>query len=103
MKNGNLGNFYKSFNKVVIYAGVNYTGAVGSLQREEIIKLFNPNLSNADIHIGTDQDGVNISQRYVSPNGGAEVIVTENHIITAMFNNSDTLGHDLGVMTIGDI
>lgn len=101
MKDGNLGNFYRSFNKVVIYAGKNYTGEVGSLQREEIIKLFNPNLSNANICFGMD-GGVNLYQKYVTPKGGAEVVVTENHIIAAMFNNPSSLEY-LGVMGIGDI
>jgi hypothetical protein len=101
MKDGNLGNFYRSFNKVVIYAGKNYTGEVGSLQREEIIRLFNLNLSNADVYFGMN-GGVNLYQKYVSPKGGAEVIVTENHIIAAMFNNPSLLEY-LGVMAIGDI
>jgi hypothetical protein len=101
MKDGNLGNFYRSFNKVVIYAGKNYTGEVGSLQRAEIIRLFNLNLSNADVYFGMN-GGVNLYQQYVSPKGGAEVIVTENHIIAAMFNNPSLLEY-LGVMAIGDI
>jgi hypothetical protein len=86
---------------VVIYAGKNYTGEVGSLQREEIIRLFNLNLSNADVYFGMN-GGVNLYQKYVSPKGGAEVIVTENHIIAAMFNNPSLLEY-LGVMAIGDI
>ena len=101
MKDGNLGNFYRSFNKVVIYAGKNYTGEVGSLQREEIIQLFNPNLSNANICFGMD-GGVNLYQKYVSPKGGAEVVVTENHIMSAKFEYEETLEY-LGVMGIGDI
>ena len=101
MKDGNLGNFYRSFNKVVIYAGKDYTGEVGSLQREEIIRLFNPNLSAEydRTYLGRED----LYQRYVSPKGGAEVVVTENHIMSAMFDNSGRLGIDLGVMGIGDI
>jgi hypothetical protein len=103
MINGELGDFYKSFKKVVIYAGKKYTGRVGSTQREEIIKLFNPYLCNGDMTAGTDVVGRIIFQKYVSKKGGAEVIVTENHIITKMFNSSHTLGHYLGVIGIGNI
>jgi hypothetical protein len=110
MKDGNLGNFYRSFNKVVIYAGKDYTGEVGSLQRAEIIRLFNPNLINNDIYSFHGHGDIRnhgqakLWQKYVSPKGGAEVIVTEGHIMSAMFvDDSDTLGHFLGVMGIGDI
>jgi hypothetical protein len=99
---GSLGKFYRSFKKIVIYAGRSYTGDVGSLQREEIIQMFNPNLTNLDIQVGA-YDGVELYQKYVSEKGGAEVVITENHLITAMYNNPFVLGHALGVIGIGEI
>lgn len=99
---GKLGKYYRSFNKVVIYAGRNYTGEIGTNQREEIIQLFNPSLSNNDIFRGM-HNGVDVYQKYFSREGGAEIIITESHIIAAMFNDPFLLGHVLGVLGIGAI
>jgi len=48
--------FYQSFRTVVMYAGKNakYVGNAGTQNRLQIIRIFNTNLTHADIHILPD-------------------------------------------------
>jgi len=99
---GSLGDFYRGFDTIVIYAGKKYTGNHGSHQREEIIRLFNPNLNIEDLKY--DQMGDNnkwLFDVYESALGGAKVIVCRH--LTSVGTTEFDIGHLLGTIGIGAI
>lgn len=68
--------FYRGFEKVVIYAGVNeqdYVGAPGSRERLALVQIFNPSLTHNHMHFRAN----GMVQEYA--NGfGARVLITQS-------------------------
>ncbi|NCC55852.1 MAG: hypothetical protein EOM11_10325 [Erysipelotrichia bacterium] len=99
---GLLGDFYRSFKTVVIYAGRKYAETHCTTQRLDVIKLFNPKLNCNDlINHGNGANGQWLYDVYKSSKGGAKVVVCR-HIVS-----QGTTAHDLeqliGVIGMGDI
>ena len=66
--------FYKSFKTVIIYAGskLNYVGKVASIEREKIIQIFNPKLSNSNLK--SSPSGI----KFYDCGTGARVIISRH-------------------------
>jgi hypothetical protein len=93
---GKIGDFYRSFKTVIIYAGSRYAGAHNSKQRAEIISLFNPN-----INMKKDYRRGYVSDIYETKKGGAKIIVCPHITSYAIFRNDHIFTHDFAVMDIG--
>lgn len=100
-RNGRLSDFYRSFEKVVIYAGREFYSYARTDLRLAVINIFNPLLTHNDL-IDTQNigNGKWLFDKYQSPRGGAIVIVCK-HLIRV--NEDQDLQHLLGTMGIGHI
>jgi hypothetical protein len=96
IKNGSLGDFYRNFCSILIYAGNEYAGLHGSSQRKDILQLFNPN-----IDVEKDYKKGYCSDIYESLKGGARIVVC-HQLTSRTFNDSNNLKHNLSVLDLGN-
>jgi hypothetical protein len=91
-----LGGFYRGFKNILIYAGREYTGAHGSAQRNDIIRIFNPKINPL-----TDYQKGEISEIYQTQNGGAKIIFT-HQLTSRIFNTDYSIEHKLACIDMVD-
>lgn len=87
MISGKLGLFYQDFEKIVIY-NKSYCGSRGSIQRDEIIKIFNPSL--IEIRDFNPIKSTPYCDVYTPKSGGAEVFICDQ-LTSRRFNANETL------------
>jgi hypothetical protein len=92
-----IGDFYRSFQKIVIYAGNTCVGNRNTDLRLQMIRIFNPNLNHDNLVTPPNP----VFDKY-DCGIGAELIIC-NQLTSRTFNDDHNLKHLLGVIGIGDI